>query len=176
MDFTRGAIPRLSTEWRELARTLAAIHLETFSQKAARDQGNFEQDRKHPLLKPPKATPDDSLKVRILGPDSERTLGELSEQFAKEKATGDRTRHDNRVMIRMLEEHLGDPLPIYRLTRQHVHAFKRSLADAPANHSKRFPGMTLPEAIKANKARSKPYPLLNPARSMTNIFRGCMRS
>lgn len=149
-------------EWRELARTLAAVQLETFSQKAARDQGNFEQDRKHPLLKPPKATPDDPLKVRILGPDSERTLGELSEQFAKEKATGDRTRHDNRVMIRMLEEHLGEPLPIYRLTRQHVHGFKRSLADAPANHSKRFPGMTLPEAIKANKARSKPYPLLNP--------------
>jgi integrase len=149
-------------EWRELARTLAAIHLETFSQKAARDQGDFAQERKHPLLKPPKATPDDPLKVRILGPDSERTLGELSEQFAKEKATGDRTRHDNRVMIRMLEEHLGEPLPIYRLTRQHVHGFKRALADAPANHSKRFPGMTLPEAIKANKARSKPYPLLNP--------------
>ena len=149
-------------EWRELARTLAAIHLETFSQKGARDQGDFEQERKHPLLKPPKAAPDDPSKVRIIGPDSERTLGDLAEQFATEKATSDRTRHDNRVTIRMFEEQLGEPLPIYRLTRQHVHAFKRALADAPANYTKRFPGMTLPEAIKANKARLKPYPLLNP--------------
>ena len=149
-------------EWRELARTLAAVHLETFSQKAARDQGDFSQERKHPLLKPPKATPDDPLKARIIGPDSERTLGDLAEQFAKEKATGDRTRHDNRVTIRMLEEQLGEPLPIYRLTRQHVHAFKRALADAPANYSKRFPGTTLPEATRANKARPSSYPLLNP--------------
>jgi hypothetical protein len=149
-------------EWRELARTLAAIHLETFSQKAARDQGDFAQERKHPLLQPPKAAPDDPLKVRIIRPDSERTLGDLAEQFATEKATSDRTRHDNRVTIRMFEEQLGEPLPIYRLTRQHVHGFKRALADAPANYTKRFPGMTLPEAIKANKARTKPYPLLNP--------------
>jgi hypothetical protein len=62
----------------------------------------------------------------------------------------------------MLEEHLGEPLPIYRLTRQHVHGFKRTLADAPANYTKRFADMTLPEAIKANKAGSAPYPLLNP--------------
>jgi len=149
-------------EWRELARTLAAVQLETFSQKAARDQGDFAQERKHPLLKPPKAAPDDPLKVRIIGPDSERTLGDLAGQFATEKATSDRTRHDNRVTIRMFEEQLGEPLPIYRLTRQHVHGFKRALADAPANYTKRFPGMTLPEAIKANKARTKPYPLLNP--------------
>jgi integrase len=86
----------------------------------------------------------------------------LGLQFAKEKSTGDRTRHDNRVMIRMFEEQLGEPLPIYRLTRQHVHGFKRALADAPANYTKRFRGMTLPEAIKANKERSTPYPLLNP--------------
>jgi site-specific recombinase XerD len=63
------------------------------------------------------------------------------------------------MTIRMLEEQLGEPLPIYRLTRQHVHAFKRTLADAPANYTKRFADMTLPEAIKA---RSAPYPLLNP--------------
>jgi hypothetical protein len=148
-------------EWRELARTLAAVQLETFGQKAARDQGDFEQERKHPLLKPPKASPDDPLKARMLGPDSERTLSDLIEQFTKEIATGAQTRNDNRVTVRMLEEQMGETLPIYQLTRQHVHAFKRALAETPANYSKRFRGMTLLEAVKANKARLAPYPLLS---------------
>lgn len=149
-----------SPEWRELAQALAAVHLETMKFKSANDAGDFSLQPQHPLLvkKPP--PPDDILRARIIGPDSERILGELVEQFAKEKAAGDRTSHDNRVTIRMFEEQLGEPLPIYRMTRQHVHAFKRALADAPANYSKRFPGMMLPEAIKANKARSKPFPLM----------------
>jgi site-specific recombinase XerD len=156
-------------EWRELARTLAAVHLETFGQKAARDQGDFAQERKHPLLKPPKASSDDPLKARILGPDSERTLSDLIEQFTKEIETGAQTRNDNRVTIRMLEEQMGETLSIYRLTRQHVHAFKRALAETPANYSKRFRGLTLPEAVKANKARSAPYPLLS-ARTINDKY------
>jgi integrase len=149
-------------EWRELAQGLAAVHLETMKLKSANDAGDFSVQPQHPLLVKQPPSPDDPLKIRIIGPDSERTLGELGEQFAKEKSTGDRTRHDNRVTIRMLEEQIGEPLPIYRLTRQHVHAFKRTLADAPANYTKRFPDLTLPEAIRANKARAKPHPLLNP--------------
>lgn len=149
-------------EWRELAQALAAVHLETMKLKVAHDGGDFSPQPKHPLLAEKQVLPDDPLKLRIIGPDSERTLGDLAEQFAKEKATGDRTKHDNRVTIRMLEEQMGEPLPIYQITRQHVHAFKRALADAPANYVKRFPDMTLPEAINANRARAKPYPLLNP--------------
>lgn len=149
-------------DWRELAQALAAVQLETMKLKSANDAGDFSVQPQHPLLVKKPAPPDDLLKVRIIGPDSERTLGEMAEQFANEKATSNRTRHDNRVTIRMLEEQIGEPLPIYQLTRQHVHAFKRALADAPANYVKRFPDTTFPEASKANKARSKPYPLLNP--------------
>ena len=137
--------------------------------KAANDAGDFSVQPQHPLLVKKPAPLNDPLKLRIIGPDSERTLGDLAGQFAKEKATGDRTRHDNRVTIRMLEEQLGEPLPIYQLTRQHVHGFKRALADAPANYTKRFPGMTLPEAIKANKVRSKPFPLMK-ARTVNDKY------
>jgi site-specific recombinase XerD len=146
--------------WRELAQALAAVQLETMRLKDAHDAGDFSAQPQHPLLIE-KAPSKDALAIRIIGPDSERTLTELGEQFATEKATSDRTRHDNRVTLRMLEETIGEPLPIYKLTRQHVHAFKRMLADAPANYTKRFPGMTLPQAIRANKERNKPFDLLD---------------
>ncbi|WP_316195915.1 MULTISPECIES: tyrosine-type recombinase/integrase [unclassified Bradyrhizobium] len=155
-------------EWRELVQALAGVHLETIRLNQAHDSGDFSAEPSHPLLVKKPAS-EDPASVRILGPDSERTLSDLAEQFAKEKATSDRTRHDNRVTIRMLEEQIGEPLPIYRLTRQHVHAFKRMLADAPANYTKRFPGMTLPEAVKANKGRAKPYPLLD-ARTVNDKY------
>jgi hypothetical protein len=155
-------------EWRELAQALAGVHLETMRLKQAHDTGDFAAQPKHPLLVK-KATAEDPASARMLGPDSERTMSDLAEQFAKEKATSARTRHDNRITIRMLEEQIGEPLPIYRLTRQHVHAFKRTLADAPANYTKRFPGMTLPEAVKANKGRAKPYPLLD-ARTVNDKY------
>ncbi|WP_375763092.1 tyrosine-type recombinase/integrase [Bradyrhizobium sp. Pha-3] len=158
-----------SPAWRELARTLAGVQLETLKARAARDNGDFTYVPGHPALAKSAPTASDPLAARILGPDSERTLGDLAEQFATEKATGDRTRHDNRVTIRMFEEQIGELLPIYRLTRQHVHGFKRALAEAPANYTKRFPGMTFPDAIKANKARAKPYPLLD-ARTVNDKY------
>jgi UPF0242 C-terminal PAS-like domain len=158
-----------TSEWRELAQALAAVHLESMKFRTAHDRGDFTLEPKHPLLVKKPIAADDPLKSRIIGPDSERTLGELAELFAKEKATSDRTRHDNRVTIRMLEEQIGEPLPIYRLARQHVHSFRRMLADAPANYVKRFPDMTLPEAVKANKARSKPFPLLD-ARTINDKY------
>jgi hypothetical protein len=158
-----------TSEWRELAQALAAIHLEAMKLKVAHDSGDFSAQPQHPLLIKKQVAPEDPLKVRILGRDSERILSDLAVQFGKEKGIGDRTRHDNRVTIRMLEEQIGEPLPIYQLTRQHVHAFKRALADAPANYTKRFPDMTLPEATKANKARSKPYPLLK-ARTVNDKY------
>ena len=154
--------------WRELAQALAAVHLETMRIKDAHDAGDFSVKPQHRLLTE-KEPSKDALAVRIIGPDSERTITELGEQFANEKATSDRTKHDNRVTIRMLDETIGEPLPIYQLTRQHVHAFKRMLADAPANYTKRFPDMTLPQAIKANKERNKPFDLLN-ARTVNDKY------
>ena len=61
----------------------------------------------------------------------------------------------------MFEEHLGEAKPIYRITRQDVRGFKQALSDLPANATKRFPGRTMREATKANRARATPYPLLN---------------
>jgi integrase len=50
-----------------------------------------------------------------------------------------------------------------------MHQFKRMLTELPANATKRFQGMTAPEAIKANKARAKPYPALE-AKTINNGY------
>ena len=41
-------------------------------------------------------------------------------------------------------------------------AYKRALLQTPSNYVMRFPGRTLPEAIKLNQARSRPFDTLNP--------------
>jgi hypothetical protein len=61
----------------------------------------------------------------------------------------------------MLEEILGEARPVYRITRADVTVYKRALSEAPANYTKRFDGAKLPDAIKANKARAIPFPLLH---------------
>ena len=43
-----------------------------------------------------------------------------------------------------------------------MRGFKQALSDLPVNATKRFPGLTVPEAIKANRARTTPYAPLNP--------------
>jgi len=85
--------------------------------------------------------------------------------------------------VRMFEEYLGEAKPIYSITRQDVRGFMRALSEAPANSAKRFPGMTLPQAIKANKARVSPFPLLNALTindgylsRLHSIFNWCIRN
>jgi hypothetical protein len=136
--------------------------------KDARAAGDFSVEPQHPLLIQ-RPAPGDPLSARILGPDSERTQSELGEHFSNERSVSDRTRHDNKVTLRMLVEAIGDDLPVYRLTRQHVHAFKRMLSESPANYVKRFPGMTLPEAVQTNKRRATPYPLMD-ARTVNDKY------
>lgn len=150
-----------SNEWRDLARSLAAIQLETLTRKNERDQGDFAGQPKHPMLMKVVAPVDDPLRVRMIGPDSDKPLTALVDQFLADRKPGVETANEHRVTIRMLDEVLGEPMPVYRLTRQHVHIFKRALAEAPSNYTKRFPGLTLPEAIKANKARTSPFAVMN---------------
>jgi integrase len=61
----------------------------------------------------------------------------------------------------MLDEFLDEARPVYRLTRADINGFKRALAETPSSYVKRFPNLKLPEAIKANKARKEPYPVLH---------------
>jgi integrase len=151
-----------SPDWREAARALAAAELESLSRSAERDEGAFNGQPSHPILQEaPAPKPGDPIEARRLSPDSGKTLNELLPLFLAERKVKKSTDYEHSVSIRMFEECIGESKPIYRITRQDVQAYKRALADAPSNYTKRFPGLTLPDAIKANKERKAPFPVLN---------------
>ena len=153
-----------SNEWRGIARQQAAIQLEVEKRKDERDRGEGDSEPRHPLLtlKPVPVASNDALAVRMIGPDSTKSLSEILPQFIKESGASPQTNYERQMIARLFEEHLGEPKPLYRITRQDVRGFQRALQDAPSNHAKRFPGMTLPQATKANKERITPYAPLDP--------------
>lgn len=144
-------------EWRSRMRTLAGVQLEALKRSTERDEGEFNGKPAHPALQPPEAKPGDPLETRRLAPDSDMTLTELLQTILSERKATAQTNYECGVTIRMLDECLGESKPVYRITRQDIQTYKRMLAEAPANYTKRFPGMTLPDAIKANKARKPPF-------------------
>ncbi len=153
-----------SPEWRELARALATAELEAWTRTAERDDGDFTGKPSHPILteKPAPTTATDPLAARILGPDSVLPLSELVPKFLAERNISESSQHEHVVSARMIEEHLGEARPIYKITRRDVIDYKNALLDLPSNYVKRFPSMTLPQALKANKERKEPFPLLDP--------------
>jgi integrase len=148
-------------EWRKLAADLASIQLEIVKRGAERDAGNFADKSDHPLLTVQQPSPADPVNARKIGPDSAKPLSALLDAFINERKASSLNEWEHRVTIRMFEEAHGEDMPAYRVTRQHVHAFKRALAEAPLNYTKRFPSTTLPDAIKRNSARKAPYPTLS---------------
>ena len=153
-----------STEWRIMARQQAAIQLEVENRKDERDRGEGDSAPRHPLLtlKPEPVVANDPLAIRMIGPDSAKSLSEILPKFINENGAASQTNYERKMVARLFEEHLGEPKPLYRVTRRDVFSFKDALQELPSNHAKRFPGMKLPEAIKANKARATPYAPLDP--------------
>ena len=66
------------------------------------------------------------------------------------------------VAVRMFEEAHGGSIAVKSITKQMVIEYKRTLLKTPTRYTQRFPGLTLPQAIKANAKRSSPYETLSP--------------
>jgi integrase len=173
-------------EWRDLARALAGVELESLARQFERDEGDLTGKPSHPMLvEAPRGAPSpaDTLSARILSPESTKPLSELLPMLLGERGATPSGDYGREVTVRVLEEHMGEARPVYQITRQDIHSFKRALATAPANYSKRFPNKTLPDAIKANAALKKPFPALS-ARTINDkylsglhaIFNWCVRS
>ncbi|WP_161138815.1 site-specific integrase [Propylenella binzhouense] len=151
-----------SSEWRSHARTLATAELESLARTAERDEGDFTGTPTHPIFTQPAEKPEatDPHAARIVSDESLLTLDDLLPKFLKERAPSPAMQHEHIVSTRMFNEFLGGPRPVYAITRRDVNAYKNALLDTPTNASKRFPGLTLPEAIEANKQRPTPFPTL----------------
>jgi integrase len=146
-------------EWRESVRALAVAELESLARTAERDEGDFTGQPSNPLLiaKPETVAASDPLTLRILGPDSKKALSEIVPDFVKERGAGPQLNHQCKITARIFEEFLEEAKPLYRITRADVRGFKQALSETPAHFTKRFPGLTLPATIKANKLRAIQY-------------------
>ena len=88
-----------------------------------------------------------------------KPLSELLPAFFKERNISPGNENEHEVSVRMFEDHLGEPKPLYKITRRDVLAYKAALLELPSNYAKRFPDTTLSQAMVANK-REK-YPTLS---------------
>jgi integrase len=156
------SVKRYSPEWRELCRNLAGVQLEALKRTQERDQGDYAGTPTHPVLTQPEPKPSDPLMARIVSPDSTKTLGELLPAFLAERKASQAMQHEHVVSVRMFDEFTEGAKLAHKITRKDVHEYKRALMEAPSNYTKRFPGMTLPDAIRTNKKRLHPHPALDP--------------
>lgn len=163
------AVEQGTPEWRELAYTLADVQLATFKKINERNTGLFDDTPEHPALLPPKAPSTDPLAARMMDADAAKPLSEVFVQYSKERDATPATMKECEVAIRMFEEFLETPKPTYRLVRADLMSFKRALAETPSNYTKRFPGLSLPKAIVANKKRKTPFEPLT-ARTINNKY------
>lgn len=150
-------------EWRELARILANAELEFLARTMERDEGDFSGKPSLPaLLETDKPIVADAQSARALQPDSLKPLSALVETFTGERKASESTNRETAIAVGMLEEVMGEARPLYKITRQDIHALKKTLSELPSNAKKRFPDHSMTEAIKANKARNKPFAVLHP--------------
>lgn len=152
-----------SPAWRTLARTLAMVQIEAAKRMTERDAGDFTGKPSLPVLTEPdpaKPKNGDPLADRFLTDDSALTLRDLLPRFLAESEMSEASKNEHDVSVRMFDEFTGEPRPLFRITRRDVLAYKDALLATPANYVKRFPNLSLPEAIKANKERKAPFPTL----------------
>lgn len=97
------------------------------------------------------------------------TFKKLSQAAQSQNPNGDSWEHKVTTVTDLFDEYLG-PVPIYKIDRSKVRQFMNDIQSMPQRMTMRFPGMTLQEAIKANKAREKPYPTVSPNTARDGYF------
>jgi site-specific recombinase XerD len=159
----KGVAPNLPRT--ELLKALAEVQLDALTVSEARDKGTVTPpEPKSALLtveEPP--APATTPKDRGTG----ETLTTILNAFHKERTAGNRTlaektMAEHKVAIRMFEEFMGAAIPARSIKRSDMLAYKQALLQTPNRYAARFPGLSLPRAIKANAKREEPYPTLDP--------------
>lgn len=148
----------------ELLKLLAEVQLEALARFEERDEGTVRLTPPSlPILNEPDPAPLGALHAVSTG----KTLSEVLLAFHKERSAGGRslaekTMDEHRVAVRMFEEVRGGAIAVKSITKQMIIAYKQTLLEAPTRYTLRFPGLTLPQAIKANAKRPQPYETLAP--------------
>lgn len=148
-----------------LLKTLAEVQLEALSRFEERDSGQVKlSEPAHPHLTAP--DPEPATMTPGERPNG-TTLSDVLKAFHKERSAGGRslaskTMEEHKSAVRMFEEFTGGPVAVRSITRKNVIAYKQALLETPTRYTLRFRGLTLPQAIKANRKRSEPFETLDP--------------
>jgi len=89
------------------------------------------------------------------------TLEDILPTFHAHREVATTTEKEHRTAVRYFYEYLETKKAVSEITVHDIRGFRGALLDLPTNYIQRFPNKTLPEAIKANKARSAPFPTIN---------------
>ena len=152
-------------ERRDLLRTLAKVKLEALMRFEERDDGKVAISAPSlPLLTQADPEP------KVMTPGARgtgTTLSDVLTGFHKERSAGGqslapKTMDEHKTAIRMFEEFAGTVIPVKSVTKMDVIKYKQALLETPTRYRLRFPGLTLPQAIKANASRTVPYETLDP--------------
>lgn len=164
---TAGVKPDMARS--ELIKLLATVELDVTEAIHARDK--LEIGLPVPKSEPLTAIEPEVGSAPAIKPARHTTgasLGEALTAFHKERTAGNRslakrTIEEHKVAVRMFEEFNGGETPIRSITRADMLAYKQALLQTPSRYALRFPGLNLPQAIKANAKRAEPYSTLDPA-------------
>ncbi|QCO56297.1 site-specific integrase [Pseudorhodobacter turbinis] len=150
--------------WRDLADAFARAEIEALERTLERDRGNFSGCASDPLLTAPATEPDINSPVDTLDGKS-MLLSEALSAFHNERTAGGhslaaKTMGEHRNAVRMFKEFIGADIAVDAITKKHLIEYKNALIKTPNRYTMRFPGLTLPEAIKANAKRPEPFSTL----------------
>lgn len=153
-----------SPAWRELAQALMRAEIEALERTLERDQANFSGRPEDPLLTAPDPTPQPLQNgTRSAGPKlSEALAGFHAERSAGGGTLAAKTMEEHRNAVRMFNEFVGADLGVTAITKKQVIDYKNALLQTPNRYTMRFPGLTLPQAIRANQKLAEPFTTLAP--------------
>ena len=150
-----------------LLKMLAEIQLEALERFEERDNGQVKASAPaHSLLTEPDPVPKSMTSARLLATTG-MTLSDALVAFHKERSAGSgtlaaKTMEEHRNAVRMFNEFMGGDTALGATTKKQVIEYKQALLDTPTRYTLRFPGLTLPQAIKANRKREEPFETLAP--------------
>ncbi len=86
---------------------------------------------------------------------------DVAEAALEQNPTEASWEHKVRVASQMLDSYVSGK-PIYQINEMHIRDFMDQIQFMPANMKQRFPGLSLSQAVAANRARPKPYNHISP--------------
>ncbi|UWQ91986.1 hypothetical protein K3727_04085 [Rhodobacteraceae bacterium M382] len=130
-----------------------------------RDQGDYSGQPRDPLVTAPDPEPESNPAKTVVAHGI--SLSDALSAFHKERTAGGntlapKTMEEHRNAVRMFSEFMGGEVAVRAITKKNVIDYKQALLEAPNRYTRRFPGLTLPQAIKANAKLAEPFATLAP--------------